>query len=313
MANNKLGAHFTPLFKRFIKYNFKNPIAKTTTGKERFNLNATELIIYGEMVGFHLNGQEIFISEQTLADDYDFSRPTIIKAIKSLVNAGIISKDNRKGKSNIYKLLITPEQFDKMCDAQGIKTLDSVGDSKEIQNNQQEAPEVHSVDLAEAKPAKQATKTAPQQPEEAKVVQLPTQDTKAPQINAVSDKPRRGRPVKDVTDGGWIVLGESEAKDRMRSLWESKYKGLNKRRPILLSKIQEDFYTAEEVSQHKGKREGEIWKPEEYWHLTRPVFIFANKLIGMGFEILLDKTCGDYPEILWRNVRKNKKGILEFK
>lgn len=301
MANNKLGAHFTPIFKRFIKYNFENPIAKTTTGKERFNLNATELIIYGEMVGFHLNGNEIFISEQTLADDWDFSRPTIIKAIKSLVNAGIISKDNRKGKSNIYKLLITPEQFDKMCDEQGIKTLDSVGDSKEApatqaQDNQQEAP-------------KQAT----QQAKKAKVVQLPTQDTKAPQINAVSDKPRRGRPVKDVTDGGWIVLGESEAKDRMRSLWESKYKDLNKRRPILLSKIQEDFYTTEEVSQHKGKREGEIWKPEEYWHLTRPVFIFANKLIGMGFEILLDKTCGDYPEILWRNVRKNKKGILEFK
>ncbi|EEQ9458162.1 helix-turn-helix domain-containing protein [Escherichia coli] len=301
MANNKLGAHFTPIFKRFIKYNFENPIAKTTTGKERFNLNATELIIYGEMVGFHLNGNEIFISEQTLADDWDFSRPTIIKAIKSLVNAGIISKDNRKGKSNIYKLLITPEQFDKMCDEQGIKTLDSVGDSKEApatqaQDNQQEAP-------------KQAT----QQAKKAKVVQLPTQDTKAPQINAVSDKPRRGRPVKDVTDGGWIVLGESEAKGIMRSLWESKYKDLNKRRPILLSKIQEDFYTAEEVSQHKGKREGEIWKPEEYWHLTRPVFIFANKLIGMGFEILLDKTCGDYPEILWRNVRKNKKGILEFK
>lgn len=301
MANNKLGAHFTPIFKRFIKYNFENPIAKTTTGKERFNLNATELIIYGEMVGFHLNGNEIFISEQTLADDWDFSRPTIIKAIKSLVNAGIISKDNRKGKSNIYKLLITPEQFDKMCDEQGIKTLDSVGDSKEApatqaQDNQQEAP-----------------KQAAQQAKKAKVVQLPTQDTKAPQINAVSDKPRRGRPVKDATDGGWIALGESEAKGIMRSLWESKYKDLNKRRPILLSKIQEDFYTAEEVSQHKGKREGEIWKPEEYWHLTRPVFIFANKLIGMGFEILLDKTCGDYPEILWRNVRKNKKGILEFK
>lgn len=301
MANNKLGAHFTPIFKRFIKYNFENPIAKTTTGKERFNLNATELIIYGEMVGFHLNGNEIFISEQTLADDWDFSRPTIIKAIKSLVNAGIISKDNRKGKSNIYKLLITPEQFDKMCDEQGIKTLDSVGDSKEApatqaQDNQQEAP-----------------KQALQQAKKAKVVQLPTQDTEAPQINAVGDKPRRGRPAKDATDGGWITLGESEAKGIMRSLWESKYKDLNKRRPILLSKIQEDFYTAEEVSQHKGKREGEIWKPEEYWHLTRPVFIFANKLIGMGFEILLDKTCGDYPEILWRNVRKNKKGILEFK
>ncbi|HFO5532780.1 TPA: helix-turn-helix domain-containing protein [Escherichia coli] len=295
MASN-YGENFTPLFKRFIKYIFKNPIAKTTTNKERFHLNLLEMTIYGEMASFNAAGCEIFISEQRLADDYDVSRPTVINSIKSLENAGLISIVKSKGKSNHYKLLITPDQLGKMCDEQGIKTSDSVGSSKEAPDNQQEAP-------------KQAT----QQAKKAEVVQLPTQDTKAPQINAVSDKPRRGRPVKDVTDGGWIVLGESEAKERMRSLWESKYKGLNKRCPIRLSKIQEDFYTTEEVIRHKGTRDGEIWKPEEYWHLTRPVFIFANKLIGMGFEILLDQTYGDYPEILWRNVRKNKKGILEFR
>ncbi|EFC9876590.1 hypothetical protein ABL386_004509, partial [Escherichia coli] len=70
MANN-YGENFTPLFKRFIKYIFKNPIAKTTTNKERFHLNLLEMAIYGEMASFHLNGKEIFISEQTLADDYD--------------------------------------------------------------------------------------------------------------------------------------------------------------------------------------------------------------------------------------------------
>ncbi|EFC5220568.1 hypothetical protein CRA07_004725, partial [Escherichia coli] len=70
MASN-YGENFTPLFKRFIKYSFKNPIAKTTTNKERFHLNLLEMAIYGEMASFHLNGKEIFISEQTLADDYD--------------------------------------------------------------------------------------------------------------------------------------------------------------------------------------------------------------------------------------------------
>ncbi|MCZ9131560.1 helix-turn-helix domain-containing protein [Escherichia albertii] len=298
MASN-YGEVFNPHFERLIQYTFDKPVAttiankKTGKTKERFNLDLIEVTIYGKMAGFHLNGQEIFISEQTLAKICGVSDRKIIESIKTLENAGLISVIKSKGKSNHYKLLITPSQICKMCDAQGIQPMSNAGSEEK---HPQEAP-------------KQAT----QQAKKAKVVQLPTQDTKAPQINAVSDKPRRGRPVKDVTDGGWIVLGESEAKDRMRSLWESKYKDLNKRRPILLSKIQEDFYTAEEVSQHKGKIEGEIWKPEEYWHLTRPVFIFANKLIGMGFEILLDKTCGDYPEILWRNVRKNKKGILEFK
>ncbi|ENS1981566.1 helix-turn-helix domain-containing protein [Escherichia coli] len=299
MANNSFGDVFNPQFERLIQYTFDKPVAttiankKTGKTKERFNLDLVEVTIYGKMAGFHLNGKEIFISEQTLAKICGVSDRKIIESIKTLENAGLISVVKSKGKSNHYKLLITPSQVCKMCDAQGIQPMSNAG--------------------SEEKHPQEAPKQALQQAKKAEVVQLPTQDTKAPQINAVSDKPRRGRPVKDVTDGGWIVLGESEAKGIMRSLWESKYKDLNKRRPILLSKIQEDFYTAEEVSQHKGKREGEIWKPEEYWHLTRPVFIFANKLIGMGFEILLDKTCGDYPEILWRNVRKNKKGILEFK
>lgn len=157
MASN-YGENFTPLFKRFIKYIFKNPIAKTTTNKERFHLNLLEMTIYGEMASFNAAGCEIFISEQRLADDYDVSRPTVINSIKSLENAGLISIVKSKGKSNHYKLLITPDQLGKMCDEQGIKTSDSVGSSKEAPDNQQEAP-------------KQAT----QQAKKAEVVQLPTQ------------------------------------------------------------------------------------------------------------------------------------------
>ncbi|EEY2953769.1 GntR family transcriptional regulator [Escherichia coli] len=305
MTNNEYGELFTPSFKRMLQLEFRKPVATTvnkSTGevKHRYKLNINEMIVYGEIACFHFHGKTVYISEQTLADQYGLTPKTVRTAIYSLENAGLINVKREQGKSNIYELLVTPSQIGEMCDQQGVELFKgykaAAEQVKQADNQPQEAP-------------KQAT----QQAKKAEVVQLPTQDTKAPQINAVSDKPRRGRPVKDVTDGGWIVLGEGEAKDRMRSLWESKYKGLNKRCPIRLSKIQEDFYTTEEVIRHKGNRDGEIWKPEEYWHLTRPVFIFANKLIGMGFEILLDQTYGDYPKILWRNVRKNKKGILEFR
>lgn len=281
MANNKLGAHFTPIFKRFIKYNFKNPIAKTTTGKERFNLNATELIIYGEMVGFHLNGQEIFISEQTLADDYDFSRPTIIKAIKSLVNAGIISKDNRKGKSNIYKLLITPEQFDKMCDEQGIKTLDSVGDSKEAQDNQQEAP-------------KQAT----QQPEKSEAMQSPSQ----PKNERRERRRDAGKREKDFY--GYPVLTNSEAKAAYLAA-KAKYKSKGR---VKLSVLRDEIYGYEVMKNIKGTIDGKIMNSAKYWHLTDQAFRLANLLKeNEGIEIIVDTEAnpGDLlnPFPAWQNCR----------
>ncbi|HHI0518635.1 TPA: helix-turn-helix domain-containing protein [Escherichia coli] len=123
MANND--ENFTPLFKRFIKYTFKNPIAKTATNKERFHLNLLEVTIYGEMVSYSFKeGEEIIISElstQTLADDYDVTEKTVRSAIKTLEAAGLINVKREQGKSNIYELLITPEQFDKMCDEQGIR------------------------------------------------------------------------------------------------------------------------------------------------------------------------------------------------
>ncbi|HIB3131440.1 TPA: helix-turn-helix domain-containing protein [Escherichia coli] len=284
MANNKLGAHFTPIFKRFIKYNFENPIAKTTTGKERFNLNATELIIYGEMVGFHLNGNEIFISEQTLADDWDFSRPTIIKAIKSLVNAGIISKDNRKGKSNIYKLLITPEQFDKMCDEQGIKTLDSVGDSKEApatqaQDNQQEAP-------------KQAT----QQPEEAKAMQSPSQPKKERRES------RRDAGKREIDEHGYPILTSEEMNARYKVI-QAAFKDQKR---IKLSELRDTFYGPEVMDKIKGTIPDKIWKEKDYWHLTEQALKVAQHVVKRGKTITIDSISHGYDapkERLWNNCK----------
>ncbi|HAG6271323.1 TPA: hypothetical protein HFD26_004695 [Escherichia coli] len=284
MANNKLGAHFTPIFKRFIKYNFENPIAKTTTGKERFNLNATELIIYGEMVGFHLNGNEIFISEQTLADDWDFSRPTIIKAIKSLVNAGIISKDNRKGKSSIYKLLITPEQFDKMCDEQGIKTLDSVGDSKEApatqaQDNQQESP-------------KQAT----QQPEKPEAMQSPSQPKKERRES------RRDAGKREIDEHGYPILTSEEMNARYKVI-QAAFKDQKR---IKLSELRDTFYGPEVMDKIKGTVEGRIWKEDDYWHLTEQALKVAQHVAKRGKTIIIDYISHGYDapkERLWNNCK----------
>ncbi|EMG4894207.1 helix-turn-helix domain-containing protein [Escherichia coli] len=284
MANNKLGAHFTPIFKRFIKYNFENPIAKTTTGKERFNLNATELIIYGEMVGFHLNGNEIFISEQTLADDWDFSRPTIIKAIKSLVNAGIISKDNRKGKSNIYKLLITPEQFDKMCDEQGIKTLDSVGDSKEApatqaQDNQQEAP-------------KQAT----QQPEKPEARQSPSQPK-----NERRER-RRDAGKREIDEHGYPILTSDEMNARYKVI-QAAFKDQKR---IKLSELRDTFYGPEVMDKIKGTIPDKIWKERDYWHLTEQALKVAQHVVKRGKSIIIDSISHGYDapkERLWNNCK----------
>ncbi|HDV1753486.1 TPA: helix-turn-helix domain-containing protein [Escherichia coli] len=279
MANNKLGAHFTPIFKRFIKYNFENPIAKTTTGKERFNLNATELIIYGEMVGFHLNGNEIFISEQTLADDWDFSRPTIIKAIKSLVNAGIISKDNRKGKSNIYKLLITPEQFDKMCDEQGIKTSDSVGSSKEAPDNQQEAP-------------KQAT----QQPEKPEAMQSPSQ----PKNERIER--RRDAGKREIDEHGYPILTSDEMNARYKVI-QAAFKD---KKSIKLSELRDTFYGPEVMDKIKGTIPDKIWKEKDYWHLTEQALKVAKHVFKRGKAITLDYISHGYDaprERLWNNCK----------
>lgn len=107
---------YTPFFKRFLKYTFDHPIAK---GRNR--LTTLEVLIYGEIASYHASGNKAYPSVKKLAEDfgYDSTNP-ISAAIKALVEAGLISKTTRFNKSNVYNVIITPEQFGKMCDAQGV-------------------------------------------------------------------------------------------------------------------------------------------------------------------------------------------------
>ncbi|EKN3157476.1 helix-turn-helix domain-containing protein [Escherichia coli] len=278
MASN-YGENFTPLFKRFIKYIFKNPIAKTTTNKERFHLNLLEMTIYGEMASFNAAGCEIFISEQRLADDYDVSRPTVINSIKSLENAGLISIVKSKGKSNHYKLLITPDQLGKMCDEQGIKTSDSVGSSKEAPDNQQEAP-------------KQAT----QQAKKAEVVQLPTQPK-----NERRER-RRDAGKRGIDEHGYPILTSDEMNARYKVI-QAAFKDQKR---IKLSELRDTFYGPEVMDKIKGTIPDKIWKERDYWHLTEQALKVAQHVVKRGKSIIIDSISHGYDapkERLWNNCK----------
>lgn len=278
MASN-YGENFTPLFKRFIKYIFKNPIAKTTTNKERFHLNLLEMTIYGEMASFNAAGCEIFISEQRLADDYDVSRPTVINSIKSLENAGLISIVKSKGKSNHYKLLITPDQLGKMCDEQGIKTSDSVGSSKEAPDNQQEAP-------------KQAT----QQPEKPEAMQSPSQPKKERRES------RRDAGKREIDEHGYPILTSDEMNARYKVI-QAAFKDQKR---IKLSELRDTFYGPEVMDKIKGTIPDKIWKEKDYWHLTEQALKVAQHVVKRGKTIIIDYISHGYDapkERLWNNCK----------
>lgn len=278
MANN-YGENFTPLFKRFIKYIFKNPIAKTTTNKERFHLNLLEMAIYGEMASFHLNGKEIFISEQTLADDYDATEKTVRSAIKTLEAAGLIFVKRSRGKSNHYKLLITPDQLGKMCDEQGIKTSASVGYSKEDSDNQQEAP-------------KQAT----QQPEKPEAMQSPSQPKKERRERR-SDAGKR-----EIDEHGYPVLTSDEMNDR----WKIVRDTFKDKKSIKLSELRDTFYGPEVMDKIKGTIPDKIWKEKDYWHLTEQALKVAKHVFKRGKTITIDYISHGYDaprERLWNNCK----------
>ncbi|EPF2697310.1 helix-turn-helix domain-containing protein [Escherichia coli] len=278
MASN-YGENFTPLFKRFIKYIFKNPIAKTTTNKERFHLNLLEMTIYGEMASFNAAGCEIFISEQRLADDYDVSRPTVINSIKSLENAGLISIVKSKGKSNHYKLLITPDQLGKMCDEQGIKTSDSVGSSKEAPDNQQEAP-------------KQAT----QQPEKPEAMQSPSQPKKERRES------RRDAGKREIDEHGYPILTSDEMNARYKVI-QAAFKDQKR---IKLSELRDTFYGPEVMDKIKGTIPDKIWKERDYWHLTEQALKVAQHVVKRGKSIIIDSISHGYDapkERLWNNCK----------
>ena len=149
MANKKSnsGEAFTPLFTRFLQYEFPQPICG-----ERKKLRLLEVAIYGEFASFHRQGKKIYPTIDYLAEKFGVSNPTIIGVIETLVAAGLISKKHRYNKSTLYTVLITPTQFGKWCDAQGIVNTEpeeqedlppkQAESHKEEETTQADAPDV---------------------------------------------------------------------------------------------------------------------------------------------------------------------------
>lgn len=290
MAGNKLGAPFTPSFDFFIQYDFDKPVAttisnkKTGTVKERFYLTDFEMLIYGKMVGFHFNGEGIYISEQKLATQLRKDRGKIASAIKSLENAGLISIV-KKGKSNHYELLKTPDQLLDMCIAKGVNIpegiLETFGKTAAKVEQPQEAP-------------KQAT----QQPEKPEAMQSPSQ----PKKERRERRRDAGKREKDFY--GYPVLTNSEAKAAYLAA-KAKYKGKGR---VKLSVLRDEIYGYEVMKNIKGTIDGKIMNSAKYWHLTDQAFRLANLLKeNEGIEIIVDTEAnpGDLlnPFPAWQNCR----------
>ncbi|ENA6128509.1 helix-turn-helix domain-containing protein [Escherichia coli] len=291
MAGNRLGAPFTPSFDFFIQYDFDKPVAttisnkKTGTVKERFYLTDFEMLIYGKMVGFHFNGEGIYISEQTLANQLRKDRGKIVSAIKSLENAGLISVVKSKGKSNHYKLLKTPDQLLDMCIEKGVNIpegiLETFGKTAAKVEQPQEAP-------------KQAT----QQPEKPEAMQSPSQ----PKKERRERRRDAGKREKDFY--GYPVLTNSEAKAAYLAA-KAKYKSKGR---VKLSVLRDEIYGYEVMKNIKGTIDGKIMNSAKYWHLTDQAFRLANLLKeNEGIEIIVDTEAnpGDLskPFPAWQNCR----------
>lgn len=282
MANNSFGDVFNPQFERLIQYTFDKPVAttisnkKTGKTKERFNLDLVEVTIYGKMAGFHLNGKEIFISEQTLAKICGVSDRKIIESIKTLENAGLISVVKSKGKSNHYKLLITPSQVCKMCDAQGIQPMSNAG--------------------GEDKQSQEAHKTAPQQPEEAKAMQSPSQHKKERRERC------RDAGKREIDEHGYPIL----TSDEMNARWKIVRDTFKDKKSIKLSELRDTFYGPEVMDKIKGTIPDKIWKEKDYWHLTDQALKVAKHVFKRGKAITLDYISHGYDaprERLWNNCK----------
>ncbi|MDY8726592.1 hypothetical protein UY775_23400 [Escherichia coli] len=290
MAGNRLGAPFTPSFDFFIQYDFDKPVAttisnkKTGTIKERFYLTDFEMLIYGKMVGFHFNGEGIYISEQKLATQLRKDRGKIASAIKSLENAGLISIV-KKGKSNHYELLKTPDQLLDMCIEKGVNIpegiLETFGKTAAKVEQPQEAP-------------KQAT----QQPEKPEAMQSPSQ----PKKERRERRRDAGKRKKDFY--GYPVLTNSEAKAAYLAA-KAKYKSKGR---VKLSALRDEIYGYEVMKNIKGTIDGKIMNSAKYWHLTDQAFRLANLLKeNEGIEIIVDTEAnpGDLskPFPAWQNCR----------
>ena len=290
MAGNKLGAPFTPSFDFFIQYDFDKPVAttisnkKTGTIKERFYLTDFEMLIYGKMVGFHFNGEGIYISEQKLATQLRKDRGKIASAIKSLENAGLISIV-KKGKSNHYELLKTPDQLLDMCIAKGVNIPEGI-------------LETFGKTAAKVEQPQEAPKTAPQQPEEGEAMQSPSQ----PKKERRERRRDAGKREKDFY--GYPVLTNSEAKAAYLAA-KAKYKSKGR---VKLSVLRDEIYGYEVMKNIKGTIDGKIMNSAKYWHLTDQAFRLANLLKeNEGIEIIVDTEAnpGDLlnPFPAWQNCR----------
>lgn len=277
MTNRKSSFNetFTPLFTRFLRYEFPQPVY----GKRK-NLDLLEVAIYGEFSSFHLNGKKIYPTIDHLAKKFGVTNKTIIEKIKILEAAGLISKIHRWNKSTIYNLKITPKQFAKMCDAQGIEHDDPEPDdpAEQTQQTQQEAPnrleeeQPYQGDFADPEP---------------KVTPLMQRDR---------DKYGYARLLRNNEGRG----------SEMNAIYvrlRNKYKG----KVVKLSTLRDEIYGDEFMTKYIiGKIPGKIWKEESYWHCTEDVFDIVNLLLKRGVKIKMD-TEGDgmfCPKTqLWDNVR----------
>ena len=311
----RYGMNFTPVFDLCMKYKFKKPI-NPEGKKKRYTLNLLEAYIYGLMCSLHYNGCEIFVSQSGLADKVGCDDETIRKAIKALINAGVIKQKHRYGKSNLYTLLITPEKFAKMCAAQGVEEDAAVPAAPE--DAEDDTQDGHDDDTPDGPDDDQDTEE-PEPTQEA-----PQEAPKQPDVNA---KPLMKRH-RDEYGYAKLTRGEmNKAYSKIRNIIEAKAVSRGGTLPVKLSTLRDKIYGPEYMTKYiiGTKEPGKIWREESYWHCSEDVFEIVNKLLeNIGCLSVVMDTEGDgmySPKTqLWDNVRlttvKNEDGTttkqLEF-
>lgn len=294
MSNKtRYGMNFTPVFDLCMKYRFNKSISPEGK-KKRFTLNLLEAYIYGLMCSLHYNGCDIFVSQSGLAEKIGCDDETVRKAIKTLINAGVIKQKHRYGKSSLYTLLITPEKFAKMCAAQGIEEDATVPAAPE--DAEEDTPDGHDVDQ---EGPEEATQEEPQDRGE------PEQKTDA--------KPLMKRHRDEY---GYCKLTSDEmnaAYSKIKKIIKAKAEARGGRVPVKLSTIRDKIYGHEYMTKYIiGTHEGTIWREESYWHCSEDVIEIVNKLLeNTDYLSVVMDTEGDglySPKSqLWDNVRLTTK------
>lgn len=293
MSNKtKYGMNFTPVFDLCMKYKFKKPI-NPEGRKKRYTLSLLEAYIYGLMCSLHYNGCEIFVSQSGLAEKIGCDDETVRKAIKTLINAGVIKQKHRYGKSNLYTLLITPEKFAKMCAAQSVEEDAAVPATPE--DAEEDTPDGHEGDTPEGREGDRG------EPEEA------TQEE--PQDRGEHEQKTDAKPLmkRHRDEYGYCELTRDEMNATYFRLKE-KYRG----KRVKLSTLRDEIYGPEYMTKYIiGTHEGTIWKEESYWHCPKEVFQIVNRLIVYGaVNVEVDKTPATSitgPSSEWYNVRETRK------